>query len=92
MLGMNENGITGWILAGVASVVASLTSAVAFLYKSIQSNHTERLDDMQNQVKELREDQKRLDQLHEECLRDREGLRVEVTFLKKKLGESSNGA
>jgi chromosome segregation ATPase len=30
----NENGISGWILAGISTLIASLTTALSYLYKS----------------------------------------------------------
>lgn len=80
----------GWLLAGVATIIASLSTAVTFLYRVVQSGNSKRIEEMQAEINLLREDQKRLDKLNEECIADRARLTVEVNFLKKRLGENGD--
>ena len=58
---------TGWVVAGITSLIASLSSAIAYLFRLREKEIRERIDaleehaDMQeNAITECREDRQRL--------------------------------
>jgi septal ring factor EnvC (AmiA/AmiB activator) len=84
---MYGEGFFGWVMAGVAAIVATLSSAVAFLYKSqvgdLRQQLTENREAAKMAISEHKSELTRLDVVeHElrkeiaECKSDREELRV----------------
>jgi hypothetical protein len=82
-----DGGLLGWVMAGVAAIVATLTSAVAALYKAQISDLREQLAASRESMKaanaEHRDELSRLDIIEHElrkeievCKTDREDLRV----------------
>lgn len=80
---------TGWVVAGVLAVVSTLTSAVAFLARMVESKNTEAIGELRQEVATVKGELGKCEEKHDECLRDREHIKVElakvtaeVTFLK----------
>lgn len=72
---VNETeGITGWVLAGVASIVGTLSSIVAYLYRQQITDYKEIQLDLESRVEKLTE---RTDT----CERERGELRVKCGVL-----------
>ncbi len=97
-----ENG--GWVVSGVLTVIATLASVVALLFKLNESKNTiaiselnKRLDKetaaLQVEVKKANDRALESDKKHEECQRDREELRVKIAGIEgqvKVLNENGN--
>lgn len=76
---MDEStGITGWIWAGVTTIIGTLTSAVAFFYKTQIADYKAR--ELHNEAK-IRELEARADK----CEDDRNTLRVQVAVHETRL-------
>lgn len=76
-----DGGLLGWAVAGIASVIATLSSAVAVLYRAIQQGHEERLNDLQIQVDRMRAKQCELEEANDQCIQDRARLTAECAHL-----------
>lgn len=64
-----SDNVTGWVMAGVGTVIAALTSAVTYFYKTQVADYKKREADLITDVAILRKES-------EECKEDRELLRV----------------
>ena len=73
-----DNGITGWILAGVATVVSTLAGIVAMFYRTQISDYKSNESGLRLEIGELR---KRADT----CEEDREQLRIKVAVMENRL-------
>jgi hypothetical protein len=74
---------TGWFVAGVATVIGTLASAVAFLFKLNESKNAGAILALTHQV-ELQ--QKQIDaseKRHDECQDDRRKLATEVAVIRE---------
>lgn len=85
MLGEGNEGITGWILAGIATVIATLSSVVAMLYRGNEKQNAERIQALESDVKSLQSKNETLVEHVEECRRDREDLRVKIATVETRL-------
>lgn len=47
---VEQNSLTGWMLAGIATVIATLSSTVAWLFKLRENENTKRLADLTSEV------------------------------------------
>lgn len=79
-----SNGMTGWVLAAIASVAATLTSAIAFLYKKLDANNAKTIAALETRCDIL-------DKRNDKCEEDRLLLHktvskheVEIAILKEK--------
>lgn len=73
-----EQGITGWILAGVATIVSTLAGLVAMFYRTQISDYKLNESSLRSEVSELR---KRADI----CEADRETLRIDLAVMKTRI-------
>jgi septal ring factor EnvC (AmiA/AmiB activator) len=73
-----ENSLTGWMLAGIASVIATLTSTVAWLFKLRENENAKRLS-------ELKSDVETINAKADKCEVEREGLKVECAVMRSKI-------
>lgn len=73
-----DNGITGWFTAGIATVVASLSSVVAFLFKLRENENTRR-------ITELKEEVKTISVKADKCEEERGELRTECAMMRGKI-------
>lgn len=76
---MDYEGFFGWVLAGVATIIATLSGLVAKFYQKQIADYDVRIDAHKKMIDVL---QKRAD----ECDRDRTELRVRVAKLEVQLG------
>ena len=74
MLGSTD-GILGWVMAGVGGIIGTLSSVVAYQAKKQEALYAETIDELKSDVEELK-------LKSDECLKDREDLRVEIAELK----------
>ena len=91
----HDGGLLGWVMAGVGAIVATLSSAVAILYKAQMSDLKEQLMISRESAKDESVDHKaqidRLDKVEHElrgeietCKQDREQLRVSLARIEAK--------
>lgn len=85
MLGEGNEGLSGWVIAGVASIIATLSSTVAFLFKLRESQIQKQIKGLQDDYDEVKEECKILQAKSDECIQDREDLRVEIARIKERL-------
>lgn len=71
-------GITGWLWAGISTIIGTLASAVAFFYRTQISDYKAREEHNEKKIAEL---EKRADQ----CEHDRESLRISVAVHETRL-------
>lgn len=73
-----SNSVIGWLLTGVAGVIATLAGAVAMLWKLNEQKNARDIAMLQGRCDEL---QRRCEQ----CERDREELRVRLAVLENRI-------
>jgi len=76
---------TGWFVAGVSTVVATLASTVAFLFRSNEAKNTVAIEKLDKQVELLESRVVESDRKHDECQEDRVKLSVEVAIIREHL-------
>ena len=89
---VESQALSGWVLAGVASIIATLSTVVAFLYKRLDANNARtigvletRCDLLQKKVDECEKD--RLD-LHRQLAK----MEIKITLLEDEMKELRKGA
>jgi len=80
-----DDSNTGWFFAGVSTVIASLASVVAFLFKMNESKNTAAITALQTRLDQQEKKLNDSDIKHEECQQDREKLSIQVATLTGKL-------
>ena len=73
-----ENSLTGWMLAGVASVVATLASTVAWLFKLRENENAKHIASLTEEVLTI-------GQKADKCEAERGELKIECALMKGKL-------
>ena len=77
-MAVDDGSHVSWILGGVTSVVAALAGVVSMLWKLNESKNATAIADLKTRVDESEEK-------HEECRKDREELRIEITSLRHEI-------
>ena len=77
---------TGWVVAGVLAVVSTLTSAVAFLAKMIESKNTDAIVELRKEVEEVKGDHVRCEEKYEAVRREAESAKVELAQVRAEVG------
>ena len=72
------SAITGWFTAGIATVVASLSSVIAFLFKLRENENTRR-------ITELKEEVQTISVKADKCEEERGTLRTECAMMRGKI-------
>ena len=74
-----------WYIAGASTIIASLASAVAFLFKLLESKNTESIASLEQKL--LMQDERLIesDRKHDECQQDRMKLSQEVAIIREHL-------
>lgn len=70
-----QNSLLGWVLGGVATVIAALTTTLTHFYKQQVATFAKREDELVGRVTKLETEV-------QECRDDREILRVEIAELR----------
>ena len=83
---------TPWIVAISSAIVATLTSAVAFLFKLNESKSVKAVDTLELHVTVLGQRLERLDQANRECIEDRARLQTHCEIFEKRLSQLENVA
>lgn len=73
-----ETGILGWVLAGVSTIIASLSGVVTYLFKKIVDDYKANEIELKLEIGELK---KRADS----CEDDREALRIKQALLEARV-------
>ena len=73
-----QNAMTGWVTAGVAAIIAALSSTVAFLFKLRENENAKR-------ITELRADIESISLKADKCEEDRTNLKTECASLRGKI-------
>lgn len=71
----STDGFWGWVMGGVGGIITTLASVVARQAKKQESLYADTIDELKSDVEELK-------LKSDECLKDREDLRVEIAELK----------
>tara|TARA_R110002111_G_scaffold84804_1_gene133153 strand:+ start:179 stop:433 length:255 start_codon:yes stop_codon:yes gene_type:complete len=74
----SDSNTTGYIVGLAGTIIGTLASAVAFLFKLLDSKNSSAIVDLQTRVACL-------DTANQECREDRENLRVELATVKSDL-------
>jgi chromosome segregation ATPase len=77
-MSIEQNSLTGWMLAGIATVIATLSSTVAWLFKLRENENAKRLS-------ELKSDVETINAKADKCEVEREGLKVECAVMRSKI-------
>lgn len=67
-------------------MVSTLTSAVAFLARMVESKNTEAIVELRKEVDHVKGDLSKCEDKHDECLRDREQTKIELAAVKAEVG------
>lgn len=81
---MDDVGPTG-IWAGITSVTTVLASTVAYLYRALESKNSQAIADVKSDVSAMKHELEKCESKHDECLKDRDFIRVELATLKGEL-------
>ncbi len=74
----DQNILSGWVTAGIAGILATLSSAIAFLFKLRENENAKRLS-------ELKSDVETINAKADKCEVEREGLKVECAVMRSKI-------
>ncbi len=75
----NEQSVlSSWVTAGIATILATLSSAVAFLFKLRENENAKRLE-------ELKSDVETINAKADKCETEREELKVECAVMRSKI-------
>lgn len=72
---MSDGSNTGYIVGAAGTIIGTLATAVAGLFKLVESKNSAAIEDLRMRVTES-------DAHHEECRKDREELRVQIAEMK----------
>lgn len=53
MMSNDANALSGWVTAGLATILATLSSAVAFLFKLRENENAKRIEDLKTEVQTI---------------------------------------
>lgn len=79
---MADDGIIGWVLAGIMSMATALASTVAYLYRAIEGKNSQAIETVKHEVACMRLELDKCESKHDECLKDREKINVELATLR----------
>ena len=75
----------GWFLAGISTVLATLASVIAVLFKLLESKNVDRIADLKAQVLKVEARLEESDKRHDECQLDRSALTTKVALIEEEL-------
>jgi septal ring factor EnvC (AmiA/AmiB activator) len=78
---------SGWYFAGASTVIATLASVVAFLFKLLESKNSESIKTLEQQIVNQEKRLIESDRKHDECQEDRIRLGQEVSVIREHLGQ-----
>ena len=75
----------GWFIAGISTVVATLASVIAVLFKLLESKNAEMIIHLSAQVVKVESRLEESDKRHDECQLDRAALTTKVALIEDEL-------
>ena len=75
----------GWIFGAAASIIATLASAVAFMFKLNESKNAEAIKKLETGQSALQTRCDILDKQNDECIKDRDLIRVQLAKVETEL-------
>ena len=78
---------TPWIIAGVSTIIASLASAVAYLFKLNETNSIKAVAGLEARVEHYEKRVDHLDKMNSECLQDRAKLSAKCELFEKRISQ-----
>lgn len=78
LMTVEQNSLTGWMLAGVATVIATLSSTVAWLFKLRENENAKHLSNLTDEVATI-------SAKADKCEQERGELKIECAVMKGKL-------
>lgn len=78
---MNVEDYVSWVLAGVASVIATLATAVASLWKINEARNSRQIEELKADVKDCKDDREMIRNRADELSDEVAGLKVRLAFL-----------
>ena len=78
---------TPWVIAGASTIIAALSSAVAFLFKLNESKSLAAVAGLEVRVDHQSRQLEELEKMNRECLIDRSRLQAKCEIIEKRLAE-----
>lgn len=78
MMSNGSTEVSGWFTAGIATVVATLSSVVAFLFKLRENENAKRIEDLKTEVQTI-------SVKADKCEEERTELKTECAIMRGKL-------
>ena len=78
---------TPWVIAGASTIIAALSSAVAFLFKLNESKSLAAVASLEVRVNHQDRQLEELEKMNRECLMDRSRLQAKCEIIEKRLAE-----
>lgn len=75
----------GWLFGAAASIIATLASAVAFMFKLNESKNATAIVELKKSVKDIRGRCDTLEVQNDECIKDRDEIRVKLAKVETEL-------
>lgn len=85
----NESNIIGWVLTGVVAIVGTLATVVATLWKQNEAKNSIRIEQLEMDVKECREDRDAIRGKSEALAGELFDMRLRIVQLELKIGEQA---
>lgn len=84
-----SEGFSGWVAAGITTIMAALSSAIAFLFKLRENENAKRLEEMklesEQRLLELKTSVSSISEKADKCEIEREGLKVQCAVMQSKI-------
>ena len=78
---------TPWIIAGVSTIIASLASAVAYLFRLNETNSIKAVTGLEVRVEHYEKRVDHLDKMNRDCLEDRAKLAAKCELFEKRISQ-----
>ena len=78
---------TPWVIAGASTIIAALSSAVAFLFKLNESKSLRAVASLEARVDHQDRQLTELEKMNRECLIDRSKLQAKCEIIERRLAE-----
>lgn len=78
---------TPWVIAGTSTIIAALSSAVAFLFKLNESKSLRAVASLEARIDHQDKQITELENMNRECLMDRSRLQAKCEIIEKRLAE-----
>ena len=86
---MDETPSPGWLVGAVVAIGSAMVSAVVYLFKSLENKNTQRIEQLETQVKECESRHAECEQKHEETCDKLQEYAVQLAEVRTRLGMQS---